>query len=167
VSSGAVPDVDRVLAAWHYEGAARGLVLALKLRSARFAAAPLADGMSTAVGRYGLHARIATWVPGRPADIRRRGYDHAELLARAIAGRLGFRLEPLLRRVRAQPDQASLGAAARRHNLHGVFGATVEGAGPVVVIDDVVTTGATASACAGALRAAGAPLVEVLAACRA
>jgi len=163
--SGTVPGVARVLAAWHYAGAARGLVLALKLRSARHAAPPLAAGMCSAVDHHGLKAGIATWVPGRPGDIRGRGYDHAELLAKEVAGRLGLRLEPLLRRVRAQPDQASLGADERRRNLAGVFGARPVDR-PIVVIDDVVTTGATASACGAALRAAGAPSVEVLAACR-
>ncbi|MGH2731075.1 MAG: ComF family protein, partial [Actinomycetota bacterium] len=138
-NAGTVPKVERVLAAWHYAGAARDLVLALKLRSARHAALPLSLGICSAVCRQGLQAGVATWVPGRAVDIKRRGYDHAELLAREVAGRLGLRLEPLLRRVRAQPDQASLGADERRRNLQGVFGARPTDHS-VVVIDDVVTT---------------------------
>jgi predicted amidophosphoribosyltransferase len=165
LAAGSVPAVDRVVAAWEYDGPARDLVLALKLRAQAPAAGPLADAMAAASLRCGLRGRVLTWVPARPGDVRRRGYDHARVLAREVGWRLGLPARPLLYRIGDRPDQTALGAAARRRNLRGAFAARVC-SGPVVLVDDLVTTGATATACALALRASGATAVEVLAACR-
>jgi ComF family protein len=153
-----------VLAPWAYEGAARALVLQLKLQGRRSTAAPLVEAMCREVTRRGLSAEAVTWVPGRAREARRRGFDHAEVLARDLARRLGLRPVRLLRRTRASCDQAGLGARERRANLAGAF-ASRSFSRPVVLVDDLVTTGATAAACAAALRAAGVPRVEVLAPC--
>ncbi len=155
-----------MLAAWPYEGAARSLILELKLRGRRAAAVPLVEAIVREVGRQGLDGEVVTWVPGRRADTRRRGFDHAEVLARGVARRLGLRSRDLLSRTSTRPDQAGLSAVERRVNLTGAF----ESQGcraPVVLVDDLVTTGATAIACASALAAAGVPSVELLVACRA
>lgn len=156
-----------MVVAWDYRDAARDLVLALKLRGRRDAAGPLVDAMAAAAHIHGLTAEILTWVPGRARDKRRRGFDHAELLARGLASKLGLPAAPLLRRVSDPPDQTSLSRAERRRNLAGVFEGTTRGAGRVAIVDDLVTTGATLTACAGALRATSAIVVEALVACRA
>jgi ComF family protein len=161
-----IAGADRVLARWAYEGAARDLVLALKLRAARTAAVPLVAAMRGEVLSQGLLGDVITWVPGRRRDTRRRGFDHAEVLARGLARALGLDARPLIRRKAEPPDQTTLGAAARRVNLRGAFEA-----GPcpreVVVVDDLITTGATATTCALALRVAGAASVEIVVPCRA
>jgi competence protein ComFC len=160
-----LPGIDRVVAAWEHRGAARNLVLDLKLGGARWAAEPLAAAMFAAAARTGLRGDVVTWVPGRRREAAQRGYDHAELLAVRVGRRLGLRPVGMLRRVRPVGDQASLSARERFANLAGAF-ASRPCSGAVVLVDDVVTTGATAAACAAALRAAGATWVEVLAACR-
>jgi predicted amidophosphoribosyltransferase len=165
-SGPAVPGVDRVVAPWAYGGAARELILALKLRGNRAAAGPLVDAVHEAVLRSGLAAAVVTWVPGRAADRRRRGFDHAELIARGLARRIGLPARPLLVRLASPPDQTSLGAAARRRNLVGAFGSK-PCSGSIAVADDLVTTGATGASCARALRSAGADAVELVAPCRA
>jgi competence protein ComFC len=165
LADGSVAAVDRVVAAWEYDGPARELVLALKLRDLGPAAGPLADAMAAAALRCGLLGGVLTWVPARPRDVRRRGYDHARVLAEEVGRRLGLPARALLRRIGDPPDQTALGAAARRRNLRGAFVAR-PCSGPIVLVDDLVTTGATATACARALRASGATAVEVLAACR-
>lgn len=162
----AIGGVTRTLAPWPYEGAARALVLQLKLRGRRPAAAPLVEAMCHEVTLRGLSAQAVTWVPGPAAETRRRGFDHAEILARGVAHRLGLRPLRLLCRTGPRRDQAGLGARERRENLAGAF-ASRRFARPVVLVDDLVTTGATAEACASALLAAGVPQVEVLAPCRA
>jgi ComF family protein len=161
-----VPGVDRVLARWEYAGAARELILALKLRGARAAARPLVEAMRAQVLREGLLGDVVTWVPGRARDRRRRGYDHAEVLGKGVARAIGLPGSALLRRTGEPVDQTRLTAAERRVNLQGAFVAEAR-AGGVVVVDDLITTGATATACAEALRAAGAATVEVLVPCRA
>ena len=162
----AVPWVDRVLVPWAYEGAARDLVLALKLRHRRDAAEPLARGVAEMVRVSGSRAAVVSWVPGRRRDVRIRGFDHAHVIAAQVAALLGLALVGLLRRTSARPDQTTLSGSERRANLIGAFSASVC-SGPVLLVDDLVTTGATASASAQALKAAGAVRVDLAAPCRA
>ncbi|MDQ3620033.1 MAG: hypothetical protein M3391_07890 [Actinomycetota bacterium] len=162
----APPPVGRLLCALDYSGAARGLVLDLKLRARRGAAEPLADHMVDALARAGSPASVVTWVPGRRPETRRRGFDHAAVLAHAVARRIGLPTRPLLERVGGAIDQTSLSAAERWVNLEAAFTA-----GPcqerVLVVDDLVTTGATLRACGQALVEAGTERVEALIACSA
>jgi predicted amidophosphoribosyltransferase len=154
------------MAPWAYEGTARALVLALKVGGSRGAAVPMAGAMCAEAQHRGLSAEIVTWVPGRRADLRRRGFDHAEVLARGVARRLGLPAAALVSEAASRPHQTSLSATQRRANLSGAF-AAARCTRAVVLVDDLVTTGATAGSCAAALRSSGAPSVEVLAACRA
>lgn len=161
-----IAGVDRWTIPWGYEKAARDLVLALKLRAKRPAAAVLAEALATDIQAKGTAATALSWVPGRRKDIRVRGFDHAELIARELGSRLGLPVVGRLERAIDRPDQTTLSGPARRANLAGAFVAR-SGIDKVMLIDDLVTTGATATACAGALRAAGASWVEVAAPCRA
>jgi ComF family protein len=160
-----VPGIDRVVAAWEYEGAARALVLSLKLGAVTTSLRPLAEGTAAAVRRRGVGAGVLTWVPGQGSDVRRRGFDHAEALARSLGAILGLPALPLLRRTTSRPDQTGLTGAERRNNLQGAF-TGLRSPAEIAVVDDVITTGATARECARALRAAGARSIEVIAACR-
>lgn len=160
----AVPGVDRLLVGMAYEGAARALVLDLKLRGDRTAAAPLVDALLRRVASTGIGADALTWVPGRPKENRRRGVDHAGVLAAELGRRLGLPVCSFLERAGERLDQSGLGAEERWANLRGAFTAS-ECHGSIAVVDDLVTTGATAAACATALRTGGAEQVEVLAAC--
>jgi len=105
-------------------------------------------------------------VPLHPRRLRAREFNQASLLARAARGRLP--VGEWLDRTRDTPPQAALDAAARRKNVRGAFAARrrLDGA-HLVLVDDVMTTGATASACARALAAAGATRVDVLTLARA
>lgn len=168
-AQGALPPegTDSALAAWRYEGAPRALILALKLRGCRSAAQPLVAAIAGICRRGGVTATSVTWVPARRSDARRRGFDHAEVLARGVAAALGLPAVAMLVRRGIQADQAGLGRHARIANLAGAFEAPEPVTKPVLLVDDLVTTGATATACATALRSAGAPQVDLAAACRA
>lgn len=159
--------VDRLLAPWNYEGIPRRLVLHLKLGASRSSVTPLVSGMARELARSGSQAEAIVWVPARRRDIRRRGFDHAELLARHLAARTGLPAVRALVRTGRQPDQAGLSRTQRAVNLKNAFRSIPSGHSKVVIVDDLVTTGATASACARALRGAGHSVVEVISACRA
>lgn len=162
----AIKDVVVAAAPWAYEGGPRSLVLALKLRGLKGAAGPLVDEMVGCCRRSGMQADAVTWVPARRRDIRARGFDHAEVLALGVATQLGLPADPLLARRGHQRDQAGLDRAHRLSNLATAFGARAAISGAVLLVDDLVTTGATAASCARALKSAGAARIDLLVSCR-
>ncbi len=116
---------------------------------------------------------VVTHVPIDPARWKTRGFDQSLLLALRTAKLLGAPHAHCLERVRSTRSQTGLSARERRRNLRGVFrvrsGRTrqqIESA-TCLLIDDVVTTGSTASACARELKKAGADAVCLLTVCRA
>ena len=162
------PAFETARALGPYVAAGGGNVLArtvqhLKYREARVLAGPLAD-LLAARYPFGCDAVLVP-VPLHRTRLRARGYNQALLLARGLARRLDLALAPrLLERTRATAEHASLSAAARRVNVQGAFRARPGcrlGRPTVVLVDDVLTTGATADACARVLRAAGARTVHV------
>ena len=106
---------------------------------------------------------VVTWVTMPENRRRDRMIDHGRLLAEAAAKRLGLSCRRLLnRRETRQKNQASLGSAARRENLKNAFEPCERIDFPVLLVDDVLTTGTTARRCAEALRKGGAEKVSVL-----
>ena len=107
-----------------------------------------------------LEGHVITHVPTSSAHRRRRGYDQAELLARALAGRTGLAFAHLLERRRQKRTQVSLHARQRMANVRDAFSLRPGAgqpprAGDVLLVDDVLTTGATARAAAETLARAG------------
>lgn len=144
-------------------------VQALKYRRRRIVADALGDLLAE---RYPFTTEaVLVPVPLHVARLRERGFNQALLLARALGRRRKLPVLPTaLSRTRATRGQPGLGADARRRNLAGAF--TVVDAAAirkrhVVLVDDVLTSGATADACAAALLAAGASRVDVYTAGRA
>jgi ComF family protein len=107
------------------------------------------------------------WVPLSRRRLRRRGFDQAERLADAVGARLGIPVLPLLIRTTDSSPQARRGGAERRTALVGAFRVSRRPPAEVLLVDDVLTTGATAAACARALLDAGVGRVALLTAARA
>jgi ComF family protein len=150
--------------AWVYDRRAEAVVHALKFGGRPGLAATLAAPLARAAAHLS-EAGIVTEVPLHRARLRERGYNQASLLADALSGALGVPRSPgLLVRTRATRAQARLGARARRDNLAGCFRVArpewTRGR-QVVVVDDVVTSGATLEACLECLADAGASPVAV------
>jgi predicted amidophosphoribosyltransferase len=157
-----------------YEGPVRELVARAKYRNQRAGTAWLADHMVAAIVEAWVAAAVpvggavdvVTWPPTTAARRRARGFDQAELLARAVGRRLGVPTRGLLARV---DDRAQTGArlGARLAGPRLVARRAVPG-GAVLVVDDVATTGSTLRAAAAALAApaGGAARVDALTAAR-
>ena len=155
------PGVDGWRAPLSYEGEGRELVARLKYRNARSSVRWLADRMAALVDPAAVD--VVTWAPTTPARRHERGFDQAEVLARAVARRVRRPARRLLRRVPGPPQTGR----QRRDRLRGpTFRAAGRPPPRVLVVDDVATTGATLTAAARVLRAAGATEVRVVTAAR-
>ena len=153
--------MDDCLALLAYQGPGRELVARLKYRDHRSALSGLSAAMASLVTG---HVDVVTWAPTTPARRRERGFDQAELLARSVAQHLRLPWRSLLERAPG-PAQTGRTLAERRRGPRFACRRGVPG-WSVLVVDDVVTSGATASAAAAALRHAGASRIVVLAAAR-
>jgi ComF family protein len=150
-----------------YQGALRVAIHQLKYHGQRRVAARLAQELLTApeVARCLSAPAILVPVPLSVARLRQRGFNQAELLAHELGRLTGLPQCLSLVRIKDTPSQTGLSAAGRRRNMQGAF--SVRDARPlqgqhIVLIDDVFTTGATARACAQALRSAHVASVRLL-----
>jgi predicted amidophosphoribosyltransferase len=140
------------------DGGAARLVHALKYEGWFALAKPMGEALATGARRIakGSAHRLEP-VPLPPARLRERGFNQAALLARSLGDALGWPVGESLTRAGSRRRQVRLGRNERRENVMGAFhvtGAAGDGL-PVLLVDDVLTTGATATACAGVLEAAG------------
>jgi ComF family protein len=163
------PAYGRARAALRYDEGTRGLVLAFK-HADRTDSAPLFGRWLERAGRELLaDADLIVPVPLHRWRLLRRGYNQAAVLARALAQESGLPLAPdVLQRRRATPSQQGLSAQARQLNVtpisfrpHPWHRRRLTGR-RIVLVDDVLTTGATVGACSRVLLAAGAEQVDVL-----
>lgn len=154
-------------AALRYDGLAREGLLRMKFHGRSAAAEDLGALIAQcAAERLGGQFDTVTWVPVSAKRRRRRGYDQAELLARAACRLWDTVPVRLLDKVRDNPAQSSLSdGSKRRANVSGVYRPRSAAAGRrVLLVDDICTTGATLRECAAALYAGGAASIVCAAA---
>ena len=154
------------------DGGARAAVHALKYRGLPRIAVDLAESLVRLLPRP-VPGTLLVPIPLGPARLKRRGYNQSDVLARALGRRWGLAVAPqLLVRVRDTPTQTALTPAARLANVAGAFAVRIDDCGlricrrrsqfaisnskiPIVLVDDVFTTGATLAEAARVLGEAG------------
>jgi ComF family protein len=162
------PLYDRARAALTYDDASRDLILRFKHADRIDGAATFAGWMARAGAELVAGADLVAPVPLHRWRLVRRRYNQAAILANAIGHLRGKLVVPdLLVRRRATPSQGHLGRSQRHRNVAGAFTlhsgrAQVAKGARILLVDDVLTTGATAEACARTLRNAGAKAVDLL-----
>jgi ComF family protein len=156
-----------------FSGLIRRALHELKYGGEKRLATPLGEAIARRWQRAGAGGDLLVPVPVHADRARKRGYDQAELIARAAAVALGLSCAPILERTRATIAQFDLDRSARATNVDGAF--ALKPGGPpgealrgrwIVLVDDVVTTGATLVACAWPLLVAGAVGVSAVTAAR-
>ena len=166
-----IPHLDRWTAVWYYEDTVRSSIIRFKFHNARSYALAYGRFLSMKLLEEEMtDFDILTWVPVSPLRRLKRGYDQVELLAQAVGRELDTEPMPLLRKIRNAPPQSGIsGDAARRANVLGAYRVTDPDAlrdKRILLLDDVITTGATASECARVLLTAGAKSVNCAAVAR-
>jgi ComF family protein len=163
------PVYDRARAVAHFDGVVRDLIHRLKYGDRHDARRLFARWLSDAGKELLQDCDLIVPVPLNRWRLLRRRFNQAALLAGELEKLTGIRCEPLvLTRPRRTPRQVGLTDVQRRRNMAGAFAVesgraqTIDGR-RVLLIDDVITTGATVAACARALKQAGAARVDALA----
>ena len=163
------PDFDRARAALVYDDASHRLVVGFKHGDRTELAEMFGAWMARAGSDFLTSSSVLAPVPLHPSRLRSRRFNQSALLARAVADRTGarFSVDGLVRR-RKTPPQKDLSSEGRRRNVSGAFAVRDHRArdhfigANVVLVDDVLTTGATLSAVARVLKRAGAAQVDAL-----
>ena len=151
---------------WYYKEDARNSLLRFKFGHRRAYAGAYGRALAMKLLSLGWDdADVLTWVPISSRRKFRRGYDQSELIGRVVAAELGIELTPTLHKIRHTKPQSGMGDAAhRRANVLGAYRvmdpAFLAGK-QILLLDDIITTGATASECARVLLTAGAMEVKL------
>jgi predicted amidophosphoribosyltransferase len=148
-----------------YGGFGGELIRRLKYHGAIAAAQDIADSLSNILPDDDC---ILTYLPTATGRVRARGFDQARLVARAVAAKTGYQFVPLLRRL-GQADQVGTGREARFAQASSAFrvvNRSLLSAQKVVLIDDVITTGASLDSAAKVLKSAGAKRIYGVVFCR-
>ena len=157
--------IDSWVAVWYYKGYIRDSLRRYKFRLARHYAAGYGRMLAMRIlNEYPEGFDLLTWVPVSPLRKFSRGYDQVQLLAEAVGRELDLYPVRTLRKIRHNPPQSGFaGHAQRKANVLGVYRVTcpeqIKGK-RILLLDDIVTTGATAGECARVLLTAGAKEVH-------
>lgn len=150
----------------YYVDDVRRSLLRYKFQGLRIYAELYGEFLAKCIDENPISCDSITWVPLSRKRLRKRGYDQARLLAEELSRRTGLPCVPMLRKIRNNPAQSGTGdAKKRRENVKGVYEALSEeeiAGRRILLVDDIVTTGATLSECASVLKKAGAKEVSAV-----
>lgn len=154
------PHIELCVSPLYYEGDVRESIHRYKFGGKCAYGRVYSDFIGKAIDEKGISCDYITWVPLSKSRYRKRGYNQSKVIADYLARRNGFNKKPLIKKIRNNPAQSGTGGReARKANVTGVYEAVntdiIRGK-TILIIDDVVTTGATLSECSKVLKSAGA-----------
>jgi len=153
---------DRAISLGPYDDGWRELLHAFKFAREKAVGRWFAKELGGRLAAEGERVDVVTHVPMTRSEERERGFNPSRFLARATARRLGLPERRLLAKVRVTVPQRALSARERETNLRDAFRGVRSGRGAVLLVDDLLTTGATADECARTLKKAGFDRVVVV-----
>ena len=147
-----------------YDGEVKRLIYKLKFGKKTYIAQTLGALMADKYLECGMDAEIITFVPMTESEVKKRGFNQAELLANEVGKRLDVPVLPALVKIKSTSEQKQLKGKDRALNLEGAFACVFEQVKgrKILLVDDIFTTGATANECANTLLKAKAREVSVL-----
>ena len=160
------PFLDSWTALWHYQDKVRRSILRYKFYGRRNYAAAYARMLGVKLLKEErAEFDLITWVPISAKRLKKRGFDQGQLLAENLGEELKIPVTPLLKKIRDNPPQSGIvGHAHRKANVLGAYimtdSQTLKGK-RILLLDDILTTGATAGECARVLLTAGAEEVHL------
>ena len=160
------PFLDSWTALWHYQDKVRRSILRYKFYGRRNYAAAYARMLGVKLLKEErAEVDLITWVPISAKRLKKRGFDQGQLLAENLGEELKIPVTPLLKKIRDNPPQSGIvGHAHRKANVLGAYimtdSQTLKGK-RILLLDDILTTGATAGECARVLLTAGAEEVHL------
>ncbi len=150
--------IECCYAPFEYRDEVRASLHRYKFDGAAAYGAVYADFILKSIDENPISCDIISWVPLSKKGLRKRGYDQAEIIARALAEKLGVPCEKLFIKVKNNKRQSSLRREQRKANVSGAYRCTAKESladKRILIVDDIVTTGATLSECALQLRKHG------------
>lgn len=156
--------VSMVRSVYRYRRPIDGIIQAFKYSGVYALADWISDFMADSLRDWdGIIADCLVPVPMHISRQRKRGYNQTEVLAKSLSEKTGIPCLNALKRVKNTPQQALSSDYQRRKNMKGAFALATDIAGmSIILIDDVITSGATANACAAVLRSGGASEVNLM-----
>lgn len=163
-----IKNVSRCIVPLYYRDTVRDSLLRYKFEGITAYKDIYAQLISDAVRESGEACDVITWAPLSKKRLKKRGYDQTELIARALSARLNLPCVRTLEKVRDNPPQSSIdNESERKKNVSDIYRCididAVRGK-RVLIVDDIVTSGATLAECAGILKSSGAESVVAAAA---
>lgn len=150
---------------FYYSGLGKELIGRLKYKSDFKAGEVLAKYMSNTIKSYNLSFDLITYVPSSKVSMKKRGYNQSEYLAKRIGNEIQVKVLSLLKKTKETKDQIGLSGEERWKNLEGCFEAVNEKVlkgKKILLVDDVITTGATAFHCSKLMLNKGADKVYIV-----
>ena len=142
----------KAYSAFDYNGYTRKIVRGFKYSDKRYLASFMAQEMAKGIAR---EYDLITYVPLHKKRRKHRGFDQSEMLAKELSKHTGIPFVKALERKRNTPTQTKLNVKEREQNMAGAFESLCEAGGKALLVDDVLTTGATAYECAKELKKQG------------